>query len=127
MVPTCEALIRTFGNQQFLETRGSKIWNHERQCLGTFGTRKFLELGICLLPRLGSIGSNAWEPAVPRTANLCANDFKLLGIAVLQSNMLYCSLYYNAYFLVFDVGLVSTCRMLLKKCLIFRDCLICVV
>ena len=89
-----EALIRTFGSQQFLELggRGSKIGKHWFQRLGTassysrtgkpwfedwealirtFGSQQFLELG----GRGSKIGKHWFEPAVPRTGNPCANDF----------------------------------------------------
>jgi len=75
-----EALVRTFGNQLFelgkigkhsferlgtaileLGTRGSKIGKH---WLERLGTSSFLN-GEPVVLRLGRIGSNVWEPAVP--------------------------------------------------------------
>ena len=50
-----------------------------------FGNRQFLELG----PKLGSIGSNLWEPAVPRVqrlgsmgSNVWNHQFLELGTSV---------------------------------------------
>ena len=51
-----------FGNRSFLElgTRGSKIGKHRLERLRSSSALN----GKPVVPRLGRIGSNGWEPAV---------------------------------------------------------------
>ena len=97
----------------------------------------FLELGI-LVSRLGIIGSNLWEPTVPRTGGPWFQDWEALvrtlgnqqflelgTRAHMTSNswesqffskhLLGQNSFYDACFLVFDVGLVNSCHMFVEQ------------
>ena len=118
----CEPAVPRLGSIGSNVWQVANLWFQDWEALvPTFGTQQFLELGTCrskigkqwnVVLRLGNICYIVWEPLVPRTGNLCfqdwealaptfgnqqflelgtlcANDFYLLGSAVLESNILW--------------------------------------